>query len=45
MLFAFSESSLATVRIVPSFGFITALYAVYTAFVMAPAIITVSSSS
>ena len=42
---ALLAAPLATVRIVPSFGFITALYAVSTAFCIASVRITTSSSS
>ena len=42
---ALSAAPFATVRIVPSFGFITALYAVSTAFCIAPARSITSSSS
>ncbi len=41
---ALSAASFATVRMVPSFGFITALYAVSTPFSIAAAIATASSS-
>ena len=41
---AFTAASRATVRMVPSFGFITALYAVSTAFSIAAAITTASIS-